>query len=216
VVKDGEVLFARGYGKADIAKDEPVVADETLFPMASLSKLFTATAVMQLAEEGKLDLNEDVNVYLDDVEVPDTYPGRPVTLRHLLTHTAGFEDRFTGSVARDASDLDLGEHLSKGMPARVRPPGEVMAYSNYGIALAGHVVEEASGVSFERYIEQNVLGPLGMESTTFAQPPPLGLNLQNLLTCASAPCWLRELRRSRSRWSNCITRSYPAYRAGCK
>jgi CubicO group peptidase (beta-lactamase class C family) len=175
VVKDGEVLFAEGYGQADIAKDEPVVADETLFPMASLSKLFTATAVMQLAEEDKLDLDEDVNVYLDDVEVPDTYPGRPVTLRHLLTHTAGFEDRFTGSVARDASDLDLGEHLSKRMPARVRPPGEVMAYSNYGIALAGHVVEEAWGVSFERYIEQNVLDPLGMESTTFAQPPPLDL-----------------------------------------
>jgi CubicO group peptidase (beta-lactamase class C family) len=172
VVKDGEILVAKGYGNADVVKDKPVVADETLFPMASLSKLFTATAVMQLAEEGKLDLDEDVNVYLDDVEVPDTYPGEPVTLRHLLTHTAGFEDHFTGSVARDASDLDLGEHLSERMPARVRPPGEVMAYSNYGIALAGHVVEEASGVPFERYIEQDVLGPLGMESTTFAQPPP--------------------------------------------
>ena len=172
VVKDGEILFAKGYGKADIARAEPVVADETLFPMASISKLFTATAVMQLAEGSKLDLDEDVNVYLDDVEVPDTYPGHPVTLRHLLTHTAGFEDHFTGSVARDASDLDLGEHLSEDMPARVRPPGEVMAYSNYGIALAGHVVEEVAGVPFEHYVEQNVLDPLGMESTTFAQPPP--------------------------------------------
>jgi CubicO group peptidase (beta-lactamase class C family) len=175
VVKDGEVLFAEGYGWADVDKVEPVVAGETLFKIASISKLFTAVAVMQLAEEGKLDLDKDVNAYLDDIQVPATYAGRPVTLRHLLTHTAGFEDQFTGSVARDASDLDLEEYLSDQMPARVRPPGEVMAYSNYGVALAGHVVEEVSGIPFERYVEENVTGPLSMESTTFAQPPPPAL-----------------------------------------
>jgi CubicO group peptidase (beta-lactamase class C family) len=176
VVSDGEVLFAKGYGQADVAKEEPVVADETLFRIASTSKLFTATAVMQLVEEGKLDLDEDVNAYLDDVEVPDTYPGRPVTLRHLLTHTAGFEEAFTGSGARDATEVEpLGEYLSGKTPARVRPPGEAMAYSNYGMSLAGHVVEEVSGVPFERYVEENVTDPLGMERTTFDQPPPLEL-----------------------------------------
>lgn len=172
VVRDGEVLFAKGYGQADVAKEKPVVADETLFRIASTSKLFTSTSVMQLVEEGKLDLDEDVNVYLDDVEIPSTYPGRPVTLRHLLTHTAGFEEAFTGSGARDAAGVEpLGEYLSGKTPARVRPPGEAMAYSNFGMSLAGHVVEEVSGVPFERYVEENVTRPLDMESTTFAQPP---------------------------------------------
>lgn len=172
VVKDGEVLFAKGYSQASVQKEEPVVADETLFRIASITKLFTSTAVMQLAEEGKLDLDRDVNTYLTDVEIPDTYPGRPVTLHHLLTHTAGFEEHYTGSGARDASDVEpLDEYISEQMPARVRPPGEVSAYSNYGMFLAGHVVEEVSGVPFDRYVEDNVLDPLRMESTTTAQPP---------------------------------------------
>jgi CubicO group peptidase (beta-lactamase class C family) len=134
VVSDGKVLFAKGYGEADVEANEPVVADETLFRIASTSKLFTSTAVMQLVEEGRLDLNEDVNAYLDDVEIPDTYPGEPVTLRHLLTHTAGFEESFTGTGARGAADVEpLGEYLSGKTPERVRPPGEAIAYSNFGM-----------------------------------------------------------------------------------
>jgi CubicO group peptidase (beta-lactamase class C family) len=173
VVNDGEVLFAKGYGQANVEKREPVVADETLFRIASISKLFTATAVVQLVEEGKLDLDTDVNAYLDGVRVPDTYPGRPVTLRHLLTHTAGFEERFTGSGARNAADVEtLGAYVATQMPARVRPPGEVTAYSNYGMSLAGYIVQEVSGMPYERYVEENILAPLGMESTTAAQPPP--------------------------------------------
>ena len=176
VVRGGEILFAKGYGQADVEAEKPVVADETLFRIASTSKLFTATAVMQLVERGKLDLDEDVNAYLDDVEIPDTYPGRPVTLRHLLTHTAGFEEDFTGTGARGASGVEpLGEYLAGKTPARVRPPGEAMAYSNYGMSLAGHVVEEVSGVPFARYVEENVTRPLGMDSTTFDQPPAGGL-----------------------------------------
>nr|WP_166395124.1 serine hydrolase domain-containing protein [Rubrobacter marinus] len=146
VVKDGEVLFAKGYSEADVARGKPVVADETLFRIASTSKLFTSTAAMQLVEEGRLDLDEDVNVYLDDVEIPDAYPGRPVTLRHLLTHTAGFEQVITGSGARDAAGVEpLGEYLSDNVPERVRPPGEATSYSNYGMSLAGLVVEDVSG-----------------------------------------------------------------------
>jgi CubicO group peptidase (beta-lactamase class C family) len=172
VVADGELLFAKGYGQANVKAEEPVVADEILFRIASISKLFTATAVMQLVEEGKLDLDRDVNAYLDVVEVPNTYPGRPVTLRHLLTHTAGFEEHFTGSGARNAADVEpLGEYVATQMPARVRPPGEVAAYSNYGISLAGYIVQEVSGMPYERYIEENILDPLGMDSTTAAQPP---------------------------------------------
>jgi CubicO group peptidase (beta-lactamase class C family) len=172
VVKDGEVLFTRGYGKANVEKGEPVLADKTLFRIASITELFTTTAVMQLAEEGKLDLHRDVNIYLTDVEIPNTYHGRPVTLHHLLTHSAGFEEHYTGSGARDASDVEpLDEYLSEQMPARVRPPGEVSSYSNYGMSLAGIVVQEVSGVPFDRYVEENVLDPLRMESTTTVQPP---------------------------------------------
>ena len=135
VVKDGEILFAKGYGQAEVEKGEPVQADETLFRIASITKLFTTTAAaMQLVEEGKLDLHRNVNTYLTDVEIPNTYPGRPVTLHHLLTHSAGFEEHYTGSGARDASDVEpLDEYLSQQMPARVRPPGEVSSYSNYGM-----------------------------------------------------------------------------------
>ncbi len=172
VVKDGEILFAKGYGQAEVEKGEPVQADETLFRIASITKLFTTTAAMQLVEEGKLDLHRNVNTYLTDVEIPNTYPGRPVTLHHLLTHSAGFEEHYTGSGARDASDVEpLDEYLSQQMPARVRPPGEVSSYSNYGMSLAGLVVQEVSGIPFDRYLEENVLAPLSMESTSTAQPP---------------------------------------------
>lgn len=172
VVKDGEVLFARGYGQASLGKNGSVVADETLFRIASITKLFTSTAAMQLVEEGKLDLHRNVNVYLEDVEIPNTYPGRPVTLHHLLTHSAGFEEHYTGSGARGASDVEpLEVYLSEQMPARVRPPGEVSSYSNYGMSLAGLVIQDVSGMPYERYVEENVLDPLSMESTSTAQPP---------------------------------------------
>lgn len=176
VVKDGEILFAKGYGEADVKAEKPVVADETLFRVGSVSKLFTSTAAMQLVEEGKLDLDEDVNTYLDDVEIPDTYNGKPVTLRNLLTHTAGFEQEFVGTGARGAADFEpLGEYLSKHVPARVKPPGEVTSYSNFGMALAGQLVEEASGMTYARYVKENVARPIGMDGTTAAQPPVPGL-----------------------------------------
>ncbi|HSK84909.1 MAG TPA: serine hydrolase domain-containing protein, partial [Rubrobacter sp.] len=98
VVKDGEPFFAKGYGFADVERREPVVADETLFRIGSVAKLFTVTAVMQLAEEGQLDLDADVNTYLEDFQIPDTY-SEPVSLEHLLTHTAGFEERIVGLFA---------------------------------------------------------------------------------------------------------------------
>ena len=107
-----------------------------------------------------------------DVQIPNTYPGRPGTLHHLLTHTAGFEEYYTRSGARNASDVEpLDECLSEQMPARVRPPGEVSSYSNYGMSLAGLVVQEVSGVPYDRYVEDNILDPLRMESTSTAQPP---------------------------------------------
>ena len=172
VVEDGKLFFARGYGYADLENREPVVADETLFRVGSVGKSFTATAVMQLVEEGRLDLDADVNTYLEDFKVPDTYP-QPITLHHLLTHTAGFEDRYKGIKARAAGDLrPLDEFLAEDMPARVRPPGEFAAYSNYGLSLAGYIVEQVSGMPYDRYVEENILEPLDMRHSTTRQPPP--------------------------------------------
>src|SRR5829696_7036836 len=131
VVKDGELFFAKGYGDADVENHIPVDPERTNFRIGSIAKLFTWTAVMQLAEQGKLDLDADINTYLD-FRIPDTYP-QPITLKDLMTHTAGFEDLYYERLAKDPNDLlPPREWLISHMPARVRPPGKVAAYSNYG------------------------------------------------------------------------------------
>ena len=177
VVADGRLFFAKGYGMADRAAGRKVDPEKTLFRVGSVSKLFTWTAVMQLVDQGKLDLKADVNRYLagSPVRVPDTYP-QPVTLTHLLTHTPGFEDVVIGLFGRSPASLrPLGELLRDEMPARVRPPGVLSAYSNHGTALAGYIVERVSGVRYEQYIEKQILEPLGMAHTTVRQPVPKAL-----------------------------------------
>jgi CubicO group peptidase (beta-lactamase class C family) len=177
VVKDGQVLFQKGYGYADYEAKKPVLADQTLFRPGSISKLFTATAVMQLVEQGKLDLDRDVNEYLD-FAIPKTYP-EPVTLRRLLTHTAGFEETLKNLFVGRADDLKaLRTYLVNQMPARIFPPGKVPSYSNYGFALTGYIVERASGEKFERYIDNHILKPLRMNNSTFDQPLPTQLAAQ--------------------------------------
>ena len=176
IVKDGELFFAKGYGFADREKKIPVKADRTLFRPGSTSKLFTWTAVMQLVERGKLDLDADVNTYLKSFQIPATFP-EPITMKHLLTHTAGFEEGAVGYlILKDKSGLKpMREVLAAHIPKRVRPPGTWASYSNYGAALAGLVVENISGMPFADYIEQNILKPLGMERSTFREPLPANL-----------------------------------------
>lgn len=174
IVKDGQVLTARGFGFADVAKRLPVDPARTLFRPGSVSKLFTWTAVMQLAERHRIDLDADVNRYLD-FHIPDR-DGKPITLRQIMTHTAGFEDRAKGVVFYDARYLDsLGDYLRNHMPARIFPPGTTPAYSNYATALAGYIVQRVSGQSFDDYVEAHVLAPLGMRDATFRQPLPAGM-----------------------------------------
>jgi CubicO group peptidase (beta-lactamase class C family) len=173
VVQNGAMIFARGY--ADVERRTPVAADKTLFRVASISKLFVWTAVMQLVEQGKLDLDADVNTYLKDFKIPPTYQ-QPITLANLMTHTLGFEDRALGTSVRSAASLQpLGEFLATHMPARVRPPGQLTAYSNYGAALAGYIVSQVSGMPFEQYVEAHILQPLGMQHSSFRQPLPANL-----------------------------------------
>jgi CubicO group peptidase (beta-lactamase class C family) len=171
VVKDGQPLFAKGYGYADVAKKTPVTPEGTLFRPGSISKLFTWTAVMQQVEQGKLDLDRDVNAYLD-FQIPATYP-QPITLRHLMTHTPGFEEALKNLIQEDPRRLEpLGQYLRSHIPRRIFPPGAVPAYSNYGVALAGYIVERVSGQPFKQYVDEHIFKPLNMVHSTFAQPLP--------------------------------------------
>ena len=178
VVRNGKVIFEKGYGYANLEDQTRIEAEKTMFRMGSVSKLFTWTAVMQLVERGMLDLDTDVNEYLDfeipsKLEESDQGDTEPITLHHLMTHTPGFED-YADSIFRLSADKkpSLDEYVRQYMPARVFPPGEVMAYSNYGTALAGYVVEQVSGMPFPEYVEKNVYQPLGMKHSTFRQPIP--------------------------------------------
>jgi CubicO group peptidase (beta-lactamase class C family) len=175
LVKDGKIFFQKGYGYADAETKSPVVPDQTLFFAASVSKLVTATAVMQLIEQGKLRADADVNTYLTRFQLETNYPA-PVTIANLLTHTSGIDDSFiVGSVDRPSDLVSLGDFFTKNPPRRGRPPGEQIVYSNMGMAFAGYLVEAVSGVSFYDYAEQNVFRPLGMEHSSFRRPFPSNL-----------------------------------------
>jgi CubicO group peptidase (beta-lactamase class C family) len=119
---------------------------------------------MQLSEQGRLDLNDKVSKHLD-FSLANSFP-EPVRIKHLMAHTAGFEELNTGTFARTALEITpLGEYLSTSIPAIVRPPGQQTAYSNYGAALAGYIIERVTGQPWSDYVDQNVLQPLGMNAT---------------------------------------------------
>lgn len=175
VVKDSSEFFSKGYGYSNIKKQTPVIPEKTVFRVGSVSKLFTATAVMQLVEKGLIDLDEDVNKYLKDFQIENDFP-EPITVRNLLTHTSGFSQRYIGIAARNKDNiLPLGEYLKQNLPPRVRPSGKLYSYSNFDFDLAGYLVEVISGVPFPQYIEENILQPLGMKRTSFRQPLPKDL-----------------------------------------
>jgi CubicO group peptidase (beta-lactamase class C family) len=174
VVKDGTVLLCRGYGYADLEKRVSMTGS-TLVRPASISKLFTAIAVLQLAREGKLDLDRDVNDYLD-LRIPTPPGGTPATLRLLLRHRAGFEDHLKELFQAGGPPTPASVYTHRNLPLRLFVHGDVPAYSNYSYALAGYVVERASGQRFEEYAAQHVLQPLGMTRSTFAEPPPSPLD----------------------------------------
>ena len=170
VVKDGKLLFSKGYGYSDVASKKPVLPDATLFRPGSISKLFTWTAVMQMYEQGKLDLDADVNQYLD-FKIPDAF-GAPITLKHIMTHTAGFEEQVKDLFSVGNVTPNLGEYLKTHIPDRIYPPGTTPAYSNYATALAGYIVERVSGQPFSDYVAEHIFKPLQMNRSTFVQPLP--------------------------------------------
>ncbi|HEY6620758.1 MAG TPA: serine hydrolase domain-containing protein [Steroidobacteraceae bacterium] len=171
IVKNGEVIFAKGYGFADVDKHKPVDAERTMFRPGSISKLFTWTAVMQLVEQGKLDLDHDVNEYLD-FKIPPRSDG-PITLRDIMTHTPGFEEQIKALIVSDPKQLvPLKVYAEQKTPVRIFKAGSTPAYSNYATALAGYIVERVSGQPFDDYIDAHLFKPLEMTHATFRQPLP--------------------------------------------
>jgi CubicO group peptidase (beta-lactamase class C family)/uncharacterized membrane protein YecN with MAPEG domain len=174
VVKDGKVLTARGFGYANLDKKIPVDPDKTLFRPGSVSKLVTWTAVMQLVEQHKLDLDRDINAYLD-FKIPP-YDGKPITLRQIMTHTAGFEEAVKDLLLYDAKrHVSLETYLKRWTPTRIFAPGTTQAYSNWATSLAAYAVQRASGEDFDSYLDHHIFAPLGMHNSTFRQPLPANL-----------------------------------------
>ena len=173
VVKDGKIIFQRGYGYADLKKRTPVIPDLTMFRPGSTSKLFTWTAVMQQVQAGKIDLDADVNTYLD---FKINEPLGKITMRNLMTHTAGWEEVARDTLVAKVSDLyPLHDYLVKRQPPQIYKPGSTIAYSNYGAALAGYIVQRVSGMPFDDYIATHIFKPLHMLHSTFVQPLPANL-----------------------------------------
>jgi CubicO group peptidase (beta-lactamase class C family) len=174
VVKDGQVLTQRGFGYADVASRQPVDPETTLFRQASVSKVITWTAVMQQVEAGKIDLDRDVNAYLD-FKIP-AFHGKPVTMRNLMTHTGGFEEVQRGLNSYDPKPYPpLGDIIKRHVPKRIFAPGTTPAYSNYGTSLAAYIVERVSGVPYNIYVERRIFAPAGMTRSSFRQPLPTSL-----------------------------------------
>ena len=160
-VHDGKILHARGYGVPDLASGAKVDPARTVWPIASISKAVTAMAVLQLVEDGRADLDTDVNRYLKRLQVPPAGMP-PLTLRHLLSHTGGLDElpgrQFDGREPQDLSTF-LRDRIK-----RYRAPGELTAYSTYGILLAALVLEDLAGERYDAYLRQNVFVPAGMAS----------------------------------------------------
>jgi len=188
VVKDDQVLLEKGFGYSDYDKRVRVDPATTLFRWGSISKLYTWTAVMQLVEQGKIDLDADVNQYLD-FKIP-ARDGKPITMRNIMTHTAGFEERLKGLIGVEAQGVaPLDQFIKQYIPARIFAPGETPAYSNFACALAGYIVARVSGMPFDDYVDKYLFEPLKMRNSTFRQPLPEAFkpHVSNAYQAASFP-----------------------------
>ncbi len=174
VMQGDTVLLEKGYGFADQKKRQPVDPAHTIFRLASISKLFTWSSVMQLVEQGRLDLDTDVNKYLDFTIAPAF--GKPITLRNLMTHTGGFEETDRDVILTDPKQaVTLRDYLIHNQPTRLFAPGTVPAYSNYGVGLGGYIVQRVSGEPFEQYVQEHIFAPLNMTGSSFYQPVQTGV-----------------------------------------
>ncbi len=178
IFQNGQPLILKGYGYADFKKKTPVDPVATTFRPGSISKLFTYVSMMQLVEQGKLNLDANIQQYLDFKINPGSrgIGGAPITLRNLATHTAGFEEELHdfGSDKSGKLPLDIRTFLIRNQPHRFAAPGKALAYSNYGVTLIGYIVQRVSGEPFANYVQHHIFMPLGMTHSTFQQPLPAG------------------------------------------
>ncbi len=172
VVADEEIVALLGYGFADADGSYPLDPEDTLLPIGSVTKLFTWEAALRLANQGLLDFDSDLNLYLPEPVIPETY-AEPITLNHLMTHTSGLDEVAVGIFTQNPLEiLPAFETYTKTQPVRVREPGRIASYSNIGALLAGAVIGEVSGTSYQEYIKREILTPIGMVSTTVREPLP--------------------------------------------
>lgn len=181
IIKDGSVIFSKGYGYANIENGIPVDPQKTIFRVASVSKIFTIAGVLQLEEQGLLDLDDDVNEYLGNFSVENNYE-EPLKIKYLLTHTDGFETRDLGTFVQEPVNLlSLEEVLKKDLNSPVQSPGSKITYGGYGTALAGYLISQVKNEPFEEYIKDNIFKPLNMRNSTFHQVLPDGMK-ENIAT----------------------------------
>ena len=166
IVYDQEMVWSKGFGYADTDRKSPATA-QSIYRIASITKLFTSTAIMQLRDAGKLQLDDHVDKHLSWFDVQDTYPDAPpITIRHLITHTSGLPREAAFPYWTD-SNFPTREQVREALPGQetILPAETRWKYSNLALALAGEVVAVASGCPYTDYIEQNILQPLGMNTT---------------------------------------------------
>jgi CubicO group peptidase (beta-lactamase class C family) len=202
VVRDGETLLVKGYGIDSVDPRRGVDPEQSLFRIGSISKTFTWLSIMQLAERGRLMLDDPINDYLpDELDVPDEGFEQPIRVIDLMNHAAGFEELLQGLfVAEDAPLLSLTEQLRQRRPHRVREPGKRMAYSNYGAALAGAIVAHLSGMDYESYVEQNILTPLGLAHTSFREQYAPGEGLPQPISAELAAHLAQSIESRQGAW----------------
>lgn len=178
VVKDNKVLFQKGYGYSNLEKGIKMDPENTVFRAASVGKVFTATAVMQQVEQGKIDLNEDVNSYLGDIQLKNNV-NEPVTMKHLLSFTTGFDnpDKINPVIFDLTERHELRDIIIKGMPTVVRKPGESYMYDNYASMLQGYIVQNLSGMSYQQYMDKHIFQPLGMNNSNIVMTPQIEAKL---------------------------------------
>lgn len=178
VMRNGQVVLEKGYGYADMKKKTPVDPATTAFRIASISKLFTWVSVMQLVEQGRLSLDTGISTYLD-FQIRPAF-GKPITLRNLMTHTGGFEEADRDLIVVDPKwKISLRQYLMDDQPVQMFPPGVIPAYSNYGVGVAGYIVQRTSGEPFEKYVREHIFAPLGMTHSGFEQPLPDGITVSD-------------------------------------